>query len=71
MSSPADLNARLERIENALMHLEYSVGQIGSALSSQQTRIQVLERGFVLLREHTDAPPEPVRNPAEEKPPHY
>ncbi len=66
-------DSRLEKIENALMHLQQDVDQINQSLTVHFERLQSIDQRFKGLERELEImqEPEESRDPKLEKPPHY
>lgn len=66
-------DSRLEKIENALMHLQKDVDQVNQSLTVHFERLQSIDQRFKGLERELEMmqEPEESRDPKQEKPPHY
>ena len=65
--------ARLERIESALAHLQHDVDSLNESLTRHFKRLQDIDARFARIEHEVESMqqgPE-VRDPNAEKPPHY
>ncbi|MCA9060657.1 MAG: SlyX family protein [Planctomycetaceae bacterium] len=70
---PAWLRERLERIETALAHLQHDIDGLNASLTTHLHRLQTVDERFTRLEHELQILSESgeVRDPADEKPPHY
>lgn len=68
------MESRLVELETLTMYLQRTLGELDQVVLAQQKRIEGLEREIARLKSGLDAVSgsiADVRDPAEEKPPHY
>ena len=74
-ASPHDaLASRVVELETLVTHLQRTLGELDQVVLAQQKQIETLTRQLAALRGQFAAlvdPPEPPRNPEDERPPHY
>lgn len=72
-ASPASTEARLEKIESVLAHLQHDIDSLNTSLLSQFRRIQEFESRFGRIEGELQilSDPSERRDAGSERPPHY
>ncbi len=73
--SPLDrflpIEDRLTRLESLLMHVQYDLDQLNTAVLRQQAELDAVRSLIGRLESTLTAPPPEPRDPQLERPPHY
>ncbi len=70
MQPGSSVDERLVQIESLLMHMQHDFEQLSRAIIEQQAELETLKQQLGRMQAALDAEPE-IRDPGQERPPHY